>query len=112
MPRKKYTADFKSKIILSILDGSKEFNEVCSEHNLSPNMVRKWKQEFLQNAHKVFDTDAELKQAQRKEDGLKKKNNQMLKTIGQLTLERDFLQGCFRAVGAPVPAMPEFDSTD
>ena len=83
MPRKKYSADFKSKIVLSILDGSKEFNEVCSEHNLNPNMVSKWKKEFLANAHKVFDKDAELKQAQRKEEGLKKKNDQMLKTIGQ-----------------------------
>ena len=30
----------------------------------------------------------------------------MLKTIGQLTLERDFLQDCFRRTGR---AIPEFD---
>jgi len=30
----------------------------------------------------------------------------MLKTIGQLTLERDFLQDCFRLSGEPIP---EFD---
>ena len=30
----------------------------------------------------------------------------MLKTIGQLTLERDFLQDCFRRTGT---AIPEFD---
>ena len=36
---------------------------------------------------------ADQKAAQRKEYDLKKKNDQMLKTIGQLTLERDFLQG-------------------
>ena len=58
-------------------------------------MVRKWKQEFLQNAHRAFDSDAEQKAAQRKEAHLKRKNDQMLKTIGQLTLERDFLQGAF-----------------
>lgn len=29
----------------------------------------------------------------------------MLKTIGQLTLERDFLQGCFRRSGLPVPEL-------
>ena len=33
----------------------------------------------------------------------------MLKTIGQLTLERDFLQDCFRQVGASIPAMPDYD---
>ena len=30
----------------------------------------------------------------------------MLKTIGQLTLERDFLCDCFRLSGEPIP---EFD---
>ena len=49
MPRKKYTSEFKTKIVLSILQGDKEFNVICSENGLNPNMVRKWKQEFLQN---------------------------------------------------------------
>lgn len=47
MPRKKYTAEFKTKVVLSILQGDKEFNEICAEHNLNPNMVRKWNQDFL-----------------------------------------------------------------
>lgn len=45
-------------------------------------MVRKWKQEFLQNAHRAFDSDSEQKAALRKEIHLKRKNDQMLKTIG------------------------------
>ncbi len=106
--RKKYTAEFKSRIILSILQGDKELNVICSENNLNPSMVRKWKQEFLQNAYLAFDADSERKAVQRKEDDLKKKNDQMLKTIGQLTLERDFLQDCFRQVGEPVPRIPEY----
>ncbi|WP_239639893.1 transposase [Megasphaera sp. BL7] len=43
MPRKKYTSEFKTKIVLSILQGDKEFNVICSENGLNPNMVRKWK---------------------------------------------------------------------
>ena len=110
MPREKYTAEFKTKIILSILQGDKEFNVVCSENDLNPSMVRKWKQDFLRNAHLAFSADSERKAVQRKEDDLKKKNNQMLKTIGQLTLERDFLQDCFRQAGEVVPRIPEYDS--
>ena len=109
MPRQKYTAEFKTKIILSIIQGDKEFNVICSENNLNPAMVRKWRQDFLQNAHRVFGADSELKAAQRKEDDLKKKNDQMLKTIGQLTLERDFLQDCFRRAGEVIPRIPEYD---
>ena len=109
MPRKKYTTEFKTKIVLSILQGVKEFNVICSENGLNPNMVRKWKQEFLQNAHLAFGADSERKAVQRKEDDLKKKNDQMLRTIGQLTLERDFLQDCFRQAGEAIPRIPEYD---
>ena len=109
MPRKKYTSEFKTKIVLSILQGDKEFNVICSENGLNPNMVRKWKQEFLQNAHLAFGADSERKAVQRKEDDLKKKNDQRLRTIGQLTLERDFLQDCFRQAGEAIPRIPEYD---
>ena len=109
MPKQKYSPEFKSKIILAILQGDKEFNVICSEHNLNPNMVHTWKREFLQNAPLAFSAHHERKEAKRKEDGLRKKNDQMLKTIGQLTLERDFLQDCFRQVGASIPTMPDYD---
>ena len=72
-------------------------------------MVRKWKQEFLQNAHRAFDSDSEQKAGERKETRLKRKNDQMLKTIGQLTLERDFLQGGFRQIREAVPSLLDYD---
>ena len=109
MARNSYSSEFKTKVILALLQGDKELNEICSDYNLNPSMVRKWRQEFLQNAHKAFSDKADQKAAQRKEDDLKKKNDQMLKTIGQLALERDFLQGCFRQVGEPIPSIPEYD---
>ena len=58
MPKKKYTAEFKTKVILTIIQGDKEFNVICADFNLNPSMVRKWKQEFLQNAHRAFDSES------------------------------------------------------
>ena len=55
-------------------------------------MLRNWKAEFLENAGRAFDGSRQAKEARRKEADLKKTQAQMLKTIGQLTLERDFLQ--------------------
>ena len=112
MPKKKYTAEFKTKVILTIIQGDKEFNAIYADFNLNPSMVRKWKPEFLQNVHRAFDSDSEQKAAQRKDVCLKKKNDQMLKTIRQLTLERDFLQGCFRQIGEAVPSLPDYDSKE
>jgi len=58
MPKKKYTAEFKTKVILPIIQGNREFNAICADFNLNPSRVRKWKQEFLQNAHRAFDSES------------------------------------------------------
>lgn len=108
IPKKKYTPEFKTKIIIAILQGDKELNAICAENNLNPNMVRKWKQEFLANANLTFGAKAEHKAALIKENDLKRNNDRMLKTIGQL----DFLQDCFRIVGEPIPKMPKYDSKE
>ena len=102
--RSNYTAKFKTKIVLEVLKEEKELGVIAAENNLNPNMVRKWRKEFLENAESVFENATQIeKDFQRKEDDLKKKQDKMLKTIGQLTLERDFLQDCFRKSGIPIP---------
>ncbi len=104
MARTKYTAEFKAKIVLQVLQGERELGEISAENNLNPNMVRNWKKEFLANAANVFEDPKKAeKEARREEERLKKQNDRMLKTIGQLTLERDFLQGCFRRTGHTIP---------
>ena len=91
-------------IVLEVLKEEKELGVIAAENNLNPNMVRKWRKEFLENAESVFENPTQIeKDFQRKEDDLKKKQDKMLKTIGQLTLERDFLQDCFRKSGIPIP---------
>ena len=106
MSRNTYTPAFKAKIVLEVLREERELGAIAAEYNLSPNMIRNWKREFLDNAESVFENQKKLeKQAKRKEAALEKKNTQMLKTIGQLTLERDFLQDCFRRTGQEVPRL-------
>ena len=102
MSRTKYSADFKAKVVIEVLEGEKSLGEISAKYNLNPNMIRNWKNEFLKNARNAFHDDHAEKEARRKEEALKKEKNQMLKTIGQLTLERDFLQDCFRESGIPI----------
>lgn len=106
MPRGKYTPEFKAKIVLEVLQGERELGAIAAENNLNPNMVRNWKAEFLENAASVFAEHRKSeREAKRKEDAAAKERDKMLKTIGQLTVERNFLQDCFRAVGKPVPEL-------
>ena len=111
MARSNYTPAFKAKIVLEVLREEREPGEIAAENNLNPNMVRNWKREFLDNAESVFAHPSKSeKEAKRKEAALEKQNTQMLKTIGQLTLERDFLQDCFRKTGRPIPKLGEEES--
>ncbi len=107
MAHKQYTAQYKIKIVLEVLQGERELGEIASENQLNPNMVRNWKREFLEKASTVFEDSAKAsRQAKKQEAAQRKEVTRMLKTIGQLTLERDFLQDCFRRTGQEVP---EFD---
>ena len=75
-----YSPEFKVKVVLQVLQGETEIGELAQEYSINPNLIRKWKTEFLE-----------------------KEKQQMLRTIGQLTLERDFIQDAFRRCGLPVP---------
>ena len=108
MAHRQYSPQYKTKIVLEVLQGEKELGEIAAENELNPNMVRNWKREFLEKASMVFeDPRKEAKEAKKKAEVQRKETARMHKTIGQLTLERDFLQDCFRRTGE---AVPEFDS--
>ena len=98
----KYTPDFKAKIVLEVIQGDRELGEIAAEHSLHPNMVRTWKAEFIKNAKRVFSESQSEKEIRKKEVALEQERVRMLKTIGQLTMERDFLQDVFRRNGYPV----------
>lgn len=104
MARTTYSPQLKAKLVLEVLSGEKELGAIAHDNGINPNMLRNRKREFLDKASTVFEEPKKAeKQAKRKEEQLKKGSDQMLKIIGQLTLERDFLQRCFRQCGLPVP---------
>ena len=99
-----YDPQFKADVVLEVLQGEKELGEIATQHNLNPNMVRNWKREFLEKASSIFEDSRKAeKEARKKDETQRKETARMLKTIGQLTLERDFLQDCFRRTGRAVP---------
>lgn len=105
MSRSSYTPEYKARVVLKVLQGEQELGAIAAEEGINPNMLRNWKREFVENASRAFDETRQAREARRKEEALEKEKAQMLKTIGQLTLERDFLQDCFRRAGKTVPRL-------
>lgn len=92
MSRKKivYGAEFKAKVILKLLTGEKSLNELAREYEISPATLSKWHQQFQENLPQVFgEQNTQLRQ---ENATLRSDLERSQQKIGQLTLERDWLE--------------------
>ncbi len=94
MSRQNYSGAFKSEVVIELLRGEKEIGALAKEHNINPNVLRNWRKEFLEKASRVFDESRREKELSKKEEQLEAEQERLYKTIGQLTIERDFLRQC------------------
>ena len=64
MSRKRttYSAEFKAKTVLEILEGEKTLNEIATKYELLPKNLQNWKKQFVDNAFLAFDKSAVAKE--------------------------------------------------
>lgn len=55
--RKRYTSEFKSKIVLEILKEEKSISEISSEHGIHVNQLRQWRKATLEKMPQIFETN-------------------------------------------------------
>lgn len=91
--RKTYSAEFKAKLVLEILEGEKTVNEIASAYEVMPVSLKNWKQQFLENMSLAFDKSTVVKEYKDQIDTLQKSNDDLAKKVGNLTIEKDFLEG-------------------
>jgi len=60
MPQqRRFTARFKTQIVLDLLTGAKTMAQICRDHNLKDQVVRRWKTDFLDRAETLLGGDAD-----------------------------------------------------
>jgi transposase-like protein len=91
MGKRKFTGEFKAQLVLEVLHGERELGAIAAQHQINPNQLRAWKAAFLEKAPTLFEENKAAKETARREAEAAAEKAEMLKTIGQLTLERDFL---------------------
>ena len=89
--RKTYTAEFKAKVVLEVLEAEQTINEIASKYELLPANVKNWKKLFLENMSLAFDKSTVVKEYKEKIETLEKSNDQLAKKVGNLSVEKDFL---------------------
>jgi transposase len=85
--RKTVEAGIKLRVALEAYKGEKTMAEIGAKYGVHPNMVTRWKHELLENGVSIFDSKKDQKVAETRE-----KINELHQTIGELTMERDWLK--------------------
>ncbi|NJN57206.1 MAG: IS3 family transposase [Leptolyngbyaceae cyanobacterium SL_5_9] len=78
--RRQYSAEFKAKVVLQVLSGEKTSSDLCRAHKLNPNVLNRWRKEFLEQAPSIFE---------RGEVGSEheQKIGELERLVGQLTVQ-------------------------
>jgi putative transposase len=88
--RNNYSAEFKSKVVLEVIQGTYTINEIAAKYGINPVVIDRWKSEFLERAAEIF-----KKGPSEAEKELEEKNihvAELERKVGQLTYEVDWLK--------------------
>lgn len=78
--RRTYSPKFKSQIVLESLRSEKSQAAICRRHGISSDLLSRWRQQFLEQAHQVFADPASRSAEQARIAELER-------LVGQLTFE-------------------------
>ena len=90
--KRTYTPEFKMAVALDVVRGEKTLSQVASEHGVAPSLACEWRDRLVASAGDVFGKSKAERERKRSEEAARKRYDDALRTIGQLTVERDFLQ--------------------
>ena len=85
--RRRHSPAFKAKVALEALRGEKTISELASQYEIHPNQIMQWKKTLAEEAAGLFDN-----KSSKKPKDEKALVDRLYRQIGQLKVEKDFLE--------------------
>ena len=100
MSRKRttYTAEFKTKLVLEVIKEESTLVEIASKNNITPKNLQNWKKIFLENAEVAMEPAKAVQEYKTTIADLEIKIDEYAKTVGQLTLENNWMSGKLKSL--------------
>lgn len=93
--RRNHSASFKAKVAVAAIRGDKTLAELSEQFDVHQNQIQDWRRKLLDQAERVFDHGGgSASESEHKVKELHAK-------IGQLTMERDFLEQGLERIHGP-----------
>ena len=80
--RRTFKPEFKARVVLEELTGVKTAGQICREHQLSPQVLARWKADLIERAPEIFATE-------RTRGDEHQRLAELERMIGRLTMELD-----------------------
>jgi transposase len=91
--RRRFSAEFKARVALEALSGEHTHSELAGKYGVHPNQISQWKKQAKEGIVASFSGKAKS-DGQDSEATIK----ELHAKIGQLTVEKDFLQQAFAKI--------------
>ena len=98
--RKSYDKIFKAKVALEAVKEEFTIQELARKYDVHPNQISKWKKQLLENASELFERPN--KKMLKEEESDRDREN-LLKTVGEMKIENDFLKKKYRQLYGKEP---------
>lgn len=92
--RRKFSADFKAKVVLEAIKNQKTLAQLSQQYEVNVITISKWKADFLANMASIFERNGSSPDVPDNPDVEK-----LYAQIGQLKVENDFLKKSARRLG-------------
>jgi len=84
---RKFTPEFKSKVVLELLESGITVNEIASKYKILPKSLITWKKQFFENASSLFENTVSTKKYKDEIKEKEEKIENLEKTLGRTIME-------------------------